>query len=334
MGQNHARVYSNLDGVRLVGVADANATTAARVASRYNISPYQDVDALLDEQKPDLVSLAVPTDRHFEVGMRVMERGVHVLMEKPIAQNIDQGQQLIECADRIGVIFGVGHVERFNPAVGELQRRLREGAAGRIHKIFCQRLSPYPSRIRDAGVVVDLASHDIDLMRCLMDEPIVRLYGETLQSINSDREDLFNGLVRFKGGAVGVLDVNWMTPTKVRRLTVTGTRGLFDCNLLSQELFYYENESAPSQWDTLSMLRGVTEGNVLGIRIQRQEPLVVELTDFVSAVRDGRKPAVAGRDALETLNLAMQFIRSGAEGKPIVDFGDQHWDGPVSTYKR
>jgi predicted dehydrogenase len=199
----------------------------------------------------------------------------------------------------------------------ELRRRLKEGMAGRIYKVFAQRLSPYPPRIRDAGVVIDLASHDIDLMRYLIDEPITKVYGETLQSINSDREDLFDGLLRFKGGAVGVLDVNWMTPTKIRRLTVTGSRGFFECNLLSQELFYYENESAPSQWDALSVLRGVTEGNVLGIRLQRHEPLAAEINDFVSSVREGRKPLVTGEDGLETLRLALKFVQSGAEGKPI-----------------
>jgi predicted dehydrogenase len=212
----------------------------------------------------------------------------------------------------------VGHVERFNPAVMELRRRLNEGMAGRIYQIAAQRLSPYPTRISDAGVVLDLASHDIDLMRHLMPEPIVRIYGETLQSINSDREDLFNGLIRFASGAIGVLDVNWMTPTKVRRLTVTGARGFLECDLLSQELFFYENDNAPSKWDTLSVLRGVSEGNILGIRIQRHEPLDAELTDFVAAVRDGRPPMVTGEDGLDTLRLALQFVRSGVEGRAAV----------------
>jgi predicted dehydrogenase len=199
----------------------------------------------------------------------------------------------------------------------ELRRRLRAGMAGRIYTIVAQRLSPYPSRIQDAGVVIDLASHDIDLMRYLVPEPVLRLYGETMSSINSDREDLFNGLIRFKSGVLGVLDVNWMTPTKIRRLTVTAARGFLECDLLSQELSFYENETAPSQWDTLSILRGVSEGNVLGIRIPRHEPLAAELTDFVHAVRDGRAPTVTGEDGLETLRLALEFVRSGSEGRLV-----------------
>lgn len=318
IGQNHARVFRSLAGAKLVGIADANLQAAAKVGEFNNVPFYDSLDKLIEAQSPDLVSVAVPTSLHFEVGCALIERGIHVLMEKPITSTLDQAEKLVELAAKKGVVLAVGHIERFNPAVMELRRRLKEGMAGRIYKVLAQRLSPYPPRIRDAGVVIDLASHDIDLMRYLIDEPITKVYGETLQSINSDREDLFDGLLRFKGGAVGVLDVNWMTPTKIRRLTVTGSRGFFECNLLSQELFYYENDSAPSQWDALSVLRGVTEGNVLGIRLTRHEPLAAEINDFVSAVREGRKPLVTGEDGLETLRLALKFVQSGAEGKPIV----------------
>jgi predicted dehydrogenase len=317
IGQNHARVYRDMEPVQLVGVADANPGTAAKIGNRLNVPFYTDVDKMLEEQQPDVVSISVPTSLHFNVGMKMIERGLHVLMEKPITSTVEQAEQLCDAARKQGVVLAVGHIERFNPAVMELRRRLREGMAGRIYKIHAQRLSPYPPRIQDAGVVIDLASHDIDLMRHLINDDIVRVYGETVQSINSDREDMFNGLLRFQSGTVGVLDVNWITPTKIRRLTVTGARGMFDCNLLSQELFWYENEVAPSQWDTLSILRGVSEGNVLGIKIQRHEPLAAELIDFINAVRDSRQPSVTGNDGLETLRLALDFVKSGKDSHVI-----------------
>jgi UDP-N-acetylglucosamine 3-dehydrogenase len=313
IGQNHARVYREMDGAQLVGVADQSSPNATKVGNRLNVPFYTDWEKLLDEQKPDVVSCCVPTSLHFDVGMKLIERGLNVLMEKPITSTLDQAEKLVALAKKKGVVLAVGHIERFNPAVMELRRRLREGMAGKIYKIHAQRLGPYPPRIQDAGVIIDLASHDIDLMRHLMDEPMTRVYAETLQSINSDREDMFNGLARFQSGAVGVLDVNWITPTKIRRLQVSGSRGMFDCNLLSQELFFYENEVAPSQWDTLSILRGVTEGNVLGIRLQRHEPLAAELGDFVASVRDGRAPTVTGQDGLETLRLALDFVKSGKD---------------------
>lgn len=317
IGQNHARVYREMDGAQLVGVADANPSNAAKIGNRLNVPYYSDVEKLLEEQKPDLVSISVPTSLHFNVGMDMIKRGLHVLVEKPITSTLEQAEELVAAAKKQGVMLAVGHIERFNPAVMELRRRLKEGYAGRVYKIHNQRLSPYPSRIQDAGVVIDLASHDIDLMRYLTGEEIIRVYGETLQTINSDREDMFNGLLRFRNGTVGVLDVNWMTPTKIRRLTVTGARGMFDCNLISQELFFYENETAPSQWDALSVLRGVSEGNIIGIKLQRHEPLAAELADFVAAVRDGRQPTVTGQDGLETLRLALDFVKSGKTNNVI-----------------
>jgi UDP-N-acetylglucosamine 3-dehydrogenase len=318
IGSNHARVYRELDGVTLVGVADSHAPAAAKIGARFAVPHYTDFNELLDTQKPDLVSICVPTSLHYDVGTQLIERGIDVLIEKPIATTVEQGEKLIAHAQQKGVTLAVGHIERFNPAIMELRRRLAEGAAGRIYKIHAQRLSPYPSRISDAGVVLDLASHDIDLLRYIMQgDEITRIVGETLRTINSDREDLFNGLVRFRSGAVGVLDVNWITPTKIRKMRVTGARGMFTCDLLSQELFFYENEIGPSRWDALSVLRGVSEGNVIGIRLQRHEPLSAELADFVAAVRDRRSPTVTGQDGLEALRLALDFMRSGEHGEVI-----------------
>jgi UDP-N-acetylglucosamine 3-dehydrogenase len=314
MGRNHARVYRELDGVELACVVDSDARAAAQVG-RINGAPhYTSIEEAFAQAKPDLVSLAVPTVHHHAMARQILEAGVHTLVEKPITTSIEQAEELVDLAQAKGLVLSVGHIERFNPVVGELRRRLREGMLGRLYQIHAQRLSPYPSRIRDAGVVMDLASHDIDLMLFLTGEVPERLVGETLSSINSDREDLFNGMMRFKSGCLGVLNVNWMTPRKVRQLTLTGARGMFHCDLLSQELFFYENESGPSQWDQLSILHGVSEGNVLGIRINRYEPLRAELEDFVAAVRDRRTPTVTGRSGTDTLRVALDFVRSAQEG--------------------
>jgi len=315
MGRHHARIYREMESVELVGIADNNGSNATRISSAYNVPAYVDYQELLAQHQPDLVTLAVPTHLHYSIGADLLRRGIHVLIEKPIAGSVAEGRALIDLARHHGALLAVGHIERFNPVIGELRRRLHDGMAGQVYKVHVQRLSPYPARITDTGVVVDLASHDIDLLRYLIGAKIQRIYGETLRTINSDREDAFSGLMRFSNGVIGVLDVNWITPQKVRRLTVTGSRGMFTCDLLSQELFFYENESCPAQWDSLSILRGVSEGNILGIRIQRYEPLLAEITDFVEAVQSGGKPTVTGEDGLETLRLALQFVRSGQENR-------------------
>lgn len=321
MGKNHARVYRELPGVQLACVVDECEETAARIGHTYAAPHFTSLEKALEEHQPDLVSLAVPTAQHFSVAMKLIERGVAVLVEKPIAASIEQAEQLVELSEKKGVVLGVGHIERFNPVIGELKRRLGEGMLGHIYQVHTQRLSPYPARIRDAGVVMDLASHDIDLLLYVIGQTPIRLVGETSSSINSDREDLFNGMLRFPGGALGVLNVNWMTPRKVREITLTGARGMISCNLLSQELFFYENDTAPSQWDQLSILRGVSEGNILGIRIQRYEPLRAELEDFVKAVKGERAPRIPGKEGLLTLKLALQFIESAQKGQVIK--GDQ-----------
>jgi UDP-N-acetylglucosamine 3-dehydrogenase len=317
MGNHHARVYRELNGVELVGVVDSNPDTAQRVGLRHNVHYFSNMETMLDSCNPDVVSLAAPTSLHYELGTKIIERGIHLLVEKPIAASVEEGEKLVQLAEAHGVVLAVGHIERFNPAVMTLARKLEEGMAGPIYKIHTQRLSPYPTRIKDAGVVIDLASHDIDLIRFLMHDEIIRLYGETLQSINSSREDMFNGLMRFRSGAVGVLDVNWITPIKVRNLSITAARGLFVCNLMSQELFFYENGDGKGDWDSLNILRGVSEGNVMGFQIRRHEPLEAELTDFVTAVRERRCPTVTGQDGLETLRLANQFVQSGASVQVI-----------------
>ncbi len=312
MGQNHARVYREMEHhVSLVGVADQDGAAAARIGNKFSVPYYTDYAQLIEETQPDLVSLAVPTSLHHPVGCDLIRRGVHVLIEKPIASTIQQAEELIALAEEHNVTLAVGHIERFNPAIVALREKLDSGMAGQIFKVQAQRLSPFPARIRDAGVVIDLASHDIDLFRYLIQDEIVRLFGETRLAIGHDHEDMFVGVLRFRNGAVGVLDVNWMTPVKVRNLTVTAALGMFQCNLLSQELFFYENRDTNGQWDALSILRGVSQGDVIGYHIKRHEPLAAELLDFVTAVEQGTEPKVTGRDALQTLRAAIDFIDSG-----------------------
>lgn len=313
MGRNHVRVLREIDnGIELVAISDIDSKLAAKIGIRYGISYYTDYIQMVEETQPDFAVLATPTRLHFQIGRDLIERGIHTLIEKPITATLEDGERLCELAQARRVMLGVGYIERFNPAVNELCKKLNSGMAGHIYKIQAQRLSPFPSRIQDVGVVIDLATHDIDLLRYLMKATeIESLYAVTRQTINSDREDMFVGVAHFRGGAVGLLDVNWMTPTKIRQLTITGSLGMFICNLLSQELFFYENGQGNGQWEMLSTLHGVSQGNVLGLNFQHYEPLTAELRDFADAVTLHTEPKVTGPDALETLGVALEFVQSG-----------------------
>jgi predicted dehydrogenase len=317
IGRNHARVYREINNVKLVGVCDASLDTAQSVGSLLNVAAFDDVAKLLDEAKPDIVSISVPTEAHLDVARLAIERGVHVLVEKPIASTVEQANELINLAEAQDVVLAVGHIERHNPAITELSQRVQDGALGKIFQMTARRVGPFPARIRDVGVVLDLATHDLDVMCSIVQEPVVRLSAETVHGINTDREDMVNGMLRFANGVVGVLDINWMTPTKIREFSVVGALGMFRVNYLTQELYFYENDSAPGTWDSLSVLTGVGEGNVTGIKINRAEPLRVEIQDFINAVQNGGDPRVTGRDGLRALQLAQALVDSGMRETPI-----------------
>ncbi len=314
MGHNHARVYNEIAQVELVGVSDLDGKRAADVARLYGTQAFTDYRDVLHMAQPDVVSVAVPTQGHYQVVMDALQAGCHVLVEKPIAATIEEGRQMIDLAARLGRVLAVGHIERYNPAVIELKRRLDAGELGIIFEIHARRLGPFPARVRDVGVIVDLAPHDLDIMRYVTGKEVIRLYAETAHEIHTAHEDMFSGLLRFEDGVLGVLDINWLTPTKIREVTVTGQRGMFLANLLTQDLYFYENEQASSSsWNHLSLLRGVSEGQMVRLRMNRREPLRAELEAFVSAARGEGGTVVSGQDGLVVLALAQALVRSGQE---------------------
>ena len=319
MGRNHARVYAELPGVEMVGVADADAAVAQSVARRHGGHPYAEYTRLLDELKPDAVTIAVPTVEHFAVAMQVIRRGIHLLIEKPIAYTVEEGERITATARDAGVQLMVGHIERFNPAVIDLKERLAQGELGRVFQIDARRQGPFPARVGDVGVVIDLAVHDLDIMRYISNAEITRVYAETERRIHSTHEDLVSGLIRLDNGAVGTLAINWLTPTKIRELYVTGERGMFYVNYLTQDLCLYENATASGgDWDALRMLRGVSEGRMIRYVVAKQEPLRAELEAFVAAVREGVPVPVTGADGLKALALAQAVVTSGMEQRVVV----------------
>jgi len=319
MGRNHARVYQEMPNVELAAVADLSERAVQEAARLRGARPYRDYRALLEEVQPDLVTVAVPTQAHHQVVLDALEAGCHVLVEKPIAATLDEGREMITRAAELGRVLAVGHIERYNPAVIELKRQLDAGALGKIFQIHARRLGPFPARVRDVGVVVDLAPHDLDIMRYLTGKEVVRLYAETEQEIHTAHEDLFSGLLRFESDIVGVLNINWLTPTKIREITITGQRGMFLANLLTQDLYFYENDAAGGlDWNNLRILRGVSEGQMIRLRLHRREPLRAELEALVAVAQGEQSTIVSGEDGLIALELSQDLVRSGREHRAIV----------------
>jgi UDP-N-acetylglucosamine 3-dehydrogenase len=318
MGRNHVRVYWEMPQVTLVGVVDSNRDTVEAIAKRYNTRGYTDYRQLLDEQKPDAVTICVPTFLHLNIAMEVIQRGIHLLVEKPIAYNAEQGQEMIHAAEGAGVRLMVGHIERFNPAVKALKEHLANQELGHVFQIDARRQGPLPSRINDVGVVIDLAVHDLDIMCHVTRAHITRVYAETIQGIHSQQEDSMSGVVRLSDGTVGTLSINWITPTKIRELYVTGECGMFKVDYITQDLVFFENaQTNKSEWETLRMLRGVSEGKMIRYHVEKKEPLRAEQEAFLAAVRGDAPVTVTGRDGLQALLLAQAIVTSRLEQRLI-----------------
>jgi len=331
MGRNHLRVWDGaVEGVEVVAVADPDPTALARATAGRHVRGYEDAERMFAEERLDLVSVVAPTSLHLPVTLAALRSGANVLVEKPIAATREEALEMIAAAGAAGRMLTVGHIERFNPAIRELRRRLAANELGRIFQITATRLGPFPARIRDVGVVVDLAPHDLDVMRYLIGSEPIRLYGETERRIHTEHEDLFNGIMKFENGVVGVLDINWLTPTKKRTLTVTGERGMYVVDYITQDLVFYANPDAPEAWANpeaaergMEEVASVSEGEMTRRVIQRREPLAVELDEFARAVREGGPPPVEPRDAVIALLLARMMVESASTGQVIAGQGLQ-----------
>ncbi len=318
MGKNHARIYWELPDLDFVGIADPDKDLGESISKRYGIDYYQDYRRLLETRKPDAVTIAVPTVNHFDVALEAIQRGIHVLIEKPIAPSIEQGEKIIQAAQQHQVKLMIGHVERFNPAVVALKEKIQAGKIGKVFQLDARREGPFPARISDVGVVIDLSVHDIDIMRSITGSEVVRVYAETEQRIHTKHEDLLTGLLRFEDKSVGTLNVNWLTPTKIRELHITGEMGLFKVDYLTQDLYFFENTGAQgSDWDTLRVLRGVNEGPTIKYALVKKEPLRSEQEAFIASVRGESPIAVSGEDGLKALKIAEAIVLSGQEHRMV-----------------
>lgn len=318
MGFNHLRVYSELEDVQIAGIADVSKERLAALGTRFGVPTYTDYRELLEKEEPEVVSITVPTADHEQAASIALKAGAHVLVEKPIAATVEEGQSLIDLAKERQRQLMVGHIIRFNPAMQALKARLEAGELGKIFQIFCRRAGPFPARIRDVGVVVDLAPHDVDIMRFLTGLDPLRVYAETEQRIHTEHEDMLFGLLRFPQGITAALEINWLTPTKLRETLVLGEKGMFRVDDLLQDLYFYENSQASADlWTPLKTIRGVSEGKMIRYDLKRQEPLKAELQAFLDAVRTGNPVPTSGEDGLKALRLALALVESGETHRVI-----------------
>lgn len=291
MGANHARVFAGLPGVSLIGVADPSAQQRELVTRILGTPAVEHIDELLGPGL-DAVTIAAPTHLHHELAMKCISRGIHVLVEKPIASNVDEGRDLIAAANAKGVTLVVGHVERFNPAVQAIKQAIENED---ILSIAITRVGPFPPRMSNVGVVIDLAVHDIDLIRWFTDSEIVEVQPQ-LSSAVAEREDIALLQFRTATGVLAHINTNWLTPFKARTVHVATRNKYVMGDLLTRQV----TECFGFKQDGSYSMRHLSVGH--------DEPLRAELTAFVAAVRGERTPAVTGEEGVESLAVAIRCL--------------------------
>ncbi|MFW6869601.1 Gfo/Idh/MocA family protein [Nocardioides sp. CPCC 206347] len=310
MGRNHARILSILDDVEFVGAADA-VVTDQRVSHGAPIVP--DVDALI-ALKPDYVVVAAPTGTHEEIGLKLAAAGIHALIEKPLAPSVDGAKRLVDAFAEKGLVGGVGHIERYNPALQSLRTRLAAGDLGEIYQVVTRRQGPFPGRIADVGVVKDLATHDIDLTAWVTGQNYVSVSARAARRSGREHEDLIVVVGELDGGAVVNHLVNWLSPLKERSTVVTGERGAFVADTLTADLTFYANGAVPTEWEAVSAFRGVVEGDVTRFAIPKREPLLREHEQFRDAVLGKDADIVTLAQGMRTVEVAAGILASSTDG--------------------
>lgn len=309
MGLHHARVYSQLDNVELCAVADFDTTRAQEVAARFNATAYTNYLDMLDGQALDAVTIAVPTSKHRQVAEKVIARGIHLLIEKPLAAGVAEADEIASAASRAGLYLTVGHIERFNPAVQELRRRVVNGSLGDITSVVARRVGVMPPQVKDANVIIDLAVHDLDILNYFfgaLPDHVTANAGHALLTNRFDHAEIF-----LRYGQVGCfVQVNWITPLKIRTLSVTGNAGHAELNYVTQKLEIFASTHERTYDDFGDFVIRFGEARKAVIELEMREPLQVELENFVNVIRGQAAPIVTGQDGVNALRVAAQVLDS------------------------
>ncbi len=308
MGRHHVRNYFMLPEAELVALADINPKSKA-LADEYKTKFFTDYKEMIDRIKPDAVSIVVPTPLHKDVGTYAMERGIHCLVEKPIAYSVDEANELIDLAEKNNVVFTVGHIERYNPIIRAIKDVVDAGKLGKITSIVCQRVGGFPKIEPKTDVIIDLAVHDIDIINFLTGKYPEKIYSHASRTHHSNKVDSAEILMDY-GGISGFVRANWLTPVKIRTISITGSGGYLEGNYITQELVYYEhNMQQVKNGEFSNFVSNLGEPEREVVPVDFEEPLAVELKTFLSKIAgDKSMDLVDPRDAREALKLSLAAV--------------------------
>lgn len=305
MGKNHLRTYSEIPNVNLVAMADINEVVGKQLALTYKTKYYSDYVTMIDKEKPEAVSICVPTSFHHQVGLKCIAKNVNILLEKPIAVDENQAKDLIDKAKMQKITFLVGHIERYNPAITKLKSIIKQGKLGKITSIIARRVGGFPFQIRDANIMVDLAIHDIDIVNYLLDEVPRKIFINKKKVFLNKREDSVEYFFKYKT-ASAYIQANWFTPVKIRKLNITGTKGYIEMDYISQEIEFYKSKYDIFRESTDKFSDYVlrfSQPYKINIKVNKREPLKEEIKYFLQAIK--MKKSITPYYAYEALKIAL-----------------------------
>ncbi|MCX4998286.1 Gfo/Idh/MocA family oxidoreductase [Streptomyces longwoodensis] len=306
MGRHHARVLAGLEGVDFVGVVDPFGDKYGAAQGAPVLGTVEELIAL----GIDYAVVACPTALHEEVGLQLAEAGVCALVEKPVADTVEGARRLVQAFESRGLVAGVGHIERCNPALRSLRARLEAGELGDVYQVVTRRQGPFPHRIADVGVVKDLATHDIDLTGWVTGRQYVSIAAHTVSKSGREHEDMVSAVGRLDDGTMVNHLVNWLSPLKERFTSVTGERGCFIADTLTADLTFHSNAAVATEWEALRAFRGVSEGDMIRYAIPKREPLQVEHELFRDAVLGKPADICTLRQGMRTVEVAAAVLES------------------------
>ena len=307
MGRNHVRNYFMLPESELVAIADVH-PEAKSLAEDYKAKFFTDYKEMLEEARPDAVSVVVPTPFHLEVATEVMSRGIHCMLEKPIASSVEEADKLIACAKKNNVTFTVGHIERFNPVIKKLKQMVDDDAIGEITSVVCKRVGGFPAVEPKTDVIIDLAVHDVDIANYLLGQKPKSISSHGSRTRHSRKIDSAEILMDY-GRASGFIQANWLTPVKIRKIALTGSLGYLEANYITQELVYYKHNMKKIEKEGFTeFVLQVGDPEKRIIKVDFEEPLAAELKAFLAKAMGRTAAIVDPSDAREALRVSLEAI--------------------------
>jgi predicted dehydrogenase len=299
MGQYHVNVAVSIPKIQVSGIYDKDQQRVKEISNKFLVPSYEDMDQLIYDS--DALVIAVPTKYHYEVAKKCLEAGKHILVEKPMTQTVDQAKELVELAEKKGLVLQVGHVERFNGAILEVKKIIEKPFF-----IETKRLAPFNPRITDVGVVLDLMIHDLDIILNLIPSEIKSIHARGLK-VYSEHEDIANTLIQFESGTIANLIASRVTQNKIRLLTITQEKSYVVLDFATQDIDIYRMASS-AYLMTKEEIKYKQESFVEKIFVHKDNPLKLEHLHFINCILGNEEPLVPNSKDILTLNYAYQIL--------------------------